>query len=237
MKKVLCILLIIFSIKAVKAETYEVVLTHCVDGDTAFFSVNGNEEEKYRFISIDAPEVLENDDNLGMSSSKYVCQLLKNAKTILIEEDNLAKEDKYGRKLAWVWADKKLIQKEVVENGYAKVAYVYDDYKYSKSLCKIQSDAINNEHGIWKIENEIGYCSTIDVEGVKNNIKYNNIKSSNKIDDKSKKNYKKIKKAEEMIDKVADYSSSNTEKLTIYLLYGIIGLAIIVLIFKSFKDK
>ena len=100
MKKILFAISLVFIIFSVNAEVKEVILVNCVDGDTAIFSETTKESEKYRFISIDAPEVLENDDNLGISSSKYVCNLLQNAKTILIEEDEKATQDKYGRKLA-----------------------------------------------------------------------------------------------------------------------------------------
>lgn len=236
MKKVLLIISLLFFIN-VKADTYEVILSNCVDGDTAFFSMDGSDVQKYRFIAVDAPEVVDNDDNLGMTSSKFVCNMLKNAKTILIEEDDKAKEDKYGRKLAWVWADKKLVQKEIIENGYAKVAYVYDDYKYSNSLCKIQNEAIKDKKGIWQYNNEIGYCQNIDTSNIEDNIKYQSINSDNIISSKDKKTYTTLKKVDELLDKATNYTQKNDDKFVTYLFYGIIGVAILFIIFKYFKEK
>ena len=57
--------------------------------------------------------------------------------------------DKYDRLLVWVFVDGNLLQKDLVENGYAKVAYLYGDYKYTKELEKVQELASANNLGIW----------------------------------------------------------------------------------------
>ena len=67
-----------------------------------------------------------------------------------LEYDNKSdKVDKYDRTLAWVWIDDTLLQKELVKNGYAKVAYLYDEYKYASELKKFEEYAKENKINIW----------------------------------------------------------------------------------------
>ena len=86
--------------------------------------------------------------------------------------DNL-KLDKYNRHLVWIFVDGELLQKKLVSKGYASVAYLYGDYKYTSELEEVEQDAEDNKLGIWSTEQT-------DVE--------------DEIDDdiKEKKNYKEI---------------------------------------------
>lgn len=70
----------------------------------------------------------------------YVDNVLKKCKHIYIEYDNKVAKDKYGRSLAWIWVDDKLLQLELVEKGYAKVEYLYDDYKYNDLLLQAEKN-------------------------------------------------------------------------------------------------
>ena len=45
-----------------------------------------------------------------------------------------------------------MVQKELLEVGYAKVAYLYADYTYTDELQKIELDAKNRKVGIWSNE-------------------------------------------------------------------------------------
>lgn len=44
----------------------------------------------------------------------------------------------------------KLLQKELLKQGYAKVAYVYDDYKYLQSMKEAEVYARSKHLNIWK---------------------------------------------------------------------------------------
>lgn len=118
----------------------------CIDGDTAIFVIN-EENKTVRFIAIDAPE---NNTEIGKEVSNYVCKALKDASTITLEYEVNATTDKYNRVLAWVYVDDKLIQKDLIEKGYAQVKYIYDDYKYVDELEKIQEQVKKEKLGIWK---------------------------------------------------------------------------------------
>lgn len=141
-----------------QSNQFSVTLSKCVDGNSARFILENN-EIKVRFIGVESNSVVVadvNDEINGSLVSEYVCNVLKNAKDIKLEyENNSEKEDKYGRKLVWVWVDGVLLQENLVKIGYSKIAYLSDDYKYSDLLLSAEDYAKNNELGIWYKENVV----------------------------------------------------------------------------------
>ena len=156
MKRKLIFVFIIFILPI--ANVYaneEVTFSKCVDGDT--FKVILNEEEyTVRMLAVDTPETVHPTKGVeyyGKEASNYTCDKLTNAKRIELEYDeNSDKKDKYDRLLAWVFVDDELLQELLVENGYAKVAYLYDDYKYTNLLEEKQELASAKNIGIWNTE-------------------------------------------------------------------------------------
>ena len=130
----------------------KVTFSKCSDGDTARFIING-EEKKVRFLAIDTPEVDSDDFKMqkyGKEASDYTCNALKNAKEIYLEYDgNSDKEDKYGRILAFVHIDGILLEKKLIEQGLAKVYYIYGDYAHVDELRKIEDETRNKKVGMW----------------------------------------------------------------------------------------
>ena len=149
MKKVI-LFLICFIILTSKcnAKKTKVYLDKCIDGDTASMIVN-DVRTKVRFLAVDSPEI----DTLEAYSNEakdFTCNILTNAKNIYLEFDkNSDQYDKYDRILAWVWADDILVQNELIRNGYAKLAYLYSDYKYTSELKNFETYAKDNKLGIW----------------------------------------------------------------------------------------
>ena len=129
----------------------KVEFSKCADGDTAWFIING-QEKKVRFLAIDTPETSgEKTEPLGKTASDYTCSALKNAKEIYLEYDGASdKEDKYGRILAFVYVDGKLLEKELIQKGLAKVAYIYGDYEHVDELRHEEEIAKNNKIGVWE---------------------------------------------------------------------------------------
>ena len=156
MKKIFLTLFLFFtSIIAINAKTISVKFSDCVDGDTAKFTYK-NEEITARFLAIDTPETkhpTKGEEPYGKEASEYTCKKLKEANKIKLEYDNDSDElDKYDRHLVWVFIDDELLQKKLVSKGYASVAYLYGDYKYTSELEKAEQDAEDNKLGIWSIE-------------------------------------------------------------------------------------
>ena len=153
MKKSIIFIISIFFIFINQVSAKETVKFYkCVDGDT--FKIKLKDEVAFvRMLAIDTPESVKPEsvvEYYGKEASEYTCNKLKNAKSIKLEYDDKSdKYDKYDRLLAWVFIDNKLLQEELVENGYAKVAYLYDDYKYIKLLQEKQELASAKKIGIW----------------------------------------------------------------------------------------
>lgn len=158
---------------SVFAEKIEVKLSRCVDGDTARFMI-GKKEYSTRFLAIDTPETKhpkKGKEPFGKEASNYTCSRLKKAKKIVLEYDpNSTKEDKYERKLAWIFVDDDLLQKELVERGYAKVAYLYGDYKYTNTLKVVEGQARVEKRGIWSNKQVKKDSSSISMDKILNKI-------------------------------------------------------------------
>ncbi len=145
--------LFIFTYKTNAKDRTVVTLSKCVDGDTAYFIIN-NKNTKVRFLAIDTPETKGKIEPYGKEASEYTCRLLNNAKKIEIEYD-IDKKDKYDRTLAWIFIDDYLLQKKIIEEGLAKVAYIYNDYKYVDILKESEKNAKKNKLNIWSDEKDI----------------------------------------------------------------------------------
>lgn len=150
MKKVALFIIMLFPFFVYAKE--EVTFSKCVDGDTIKVKVK-NKEATVRMLAVDTPESVHPKKEVeyyGKDASDYTCNLITNAKKIELEYDsNSDKYDKYERLLAWVFVDDYLLQDKLVRNGYAEVAYLYGNYKYT-DLLKDHEVLAKQEHiGIW----------------------------------------------------------------------------------------
>ena len=134
------------------SESQQVTLGKCVDGDTAHFTINQN-DVTVRFLAIDTPETKhpqKGQEPFGKEASEYTCTALMNAESIILEYDPKASVDKYDRILAWVFVDGELLQEKLISLGYAKTAYLYDDYLYTEQLLNAETKAKEAKLGIWQ---------------------------------------------------------------------------------------
>ena len=166
-KKCLLLIILFLSLASnVQANTKEIVtFNKCVDGDTAIFNVNGD-KLTVRFLAIDTPETVHQSkpvEPFGKEASDYTCSRIKNAKIIELEyDDGSSKLDKYNRGLAWIWVDDDLLQKELIERGLAKVAYLYGKYHHTETLKNSESVAKADKIGLWGNYVPVVYTVTFD---------------------------------------------------------------------------
>lgn len=109
----------------------EVILTRCIDGDTFEFREVGDDEVySVRFIGVDTPETHNGVDPWGQAASDFTCIKLANAETIVLEwDDSLdARRGHYGRWLAFVWYDDRLLNLELVELAYSSSSAINTKY-------------------------------------------------------------------------------------------------------------
>lgn len=138
------------------SQEFEIVsLEDCIDGNTARFRLQDDSIIKARFLGIDVPTIhpINGEEPYAKEARDYTCSMLTDATVIKLEYDeNSNKEDSYGRKLVWVFVDDILLQNSLVSQGYAKITFADNNYKYNSLLREEEALAQESRLGIWKIE-------------------------------------------------------------------------------------
>lgn len=256
--KILVLLLVMLWISPVLAnEKVEVEFSRCVDGDTAKFILN-DKEITARFLAIDTPETVhptKGVEPFGKDASNYTCDKLTNAKKIVLEYDEGSdKTDKYDRHLVWVYYDDNFLQEELIKLGYAKVAYLYGDYKYTIDLQNAEVVAKSDKKGIWNdyefidVENEYTVTFSYDEEEV--DVKVFDGNAVSPISNPKKEGYKFL--GWYLDDEVYDFSEPVIKDITliakfekieetypiwVYIIVGIIMVVAIITNYNGTRTK
>ncbi len=129
----------------INSEFEQVTIVRIIDGDT----IVDDKDRKIRLIGINTPELNNNDINYCFAvKSKNVVSSLVLDKSIKLEKD-VSDIDKYGRLLRYVWFDDKMLNKILLEEGYAQVSTYAPDVKYQEMFLDTQKKAKNNKVGLW----------------------------------------------------------------------------------------
>lgn len=133
--------------------TVPVTLDHVVDGDTLSVKFDGETEAKtVRLLLIDTPESVKPGTPVqpyAKEASNYMKELTANCK-LTLEYDEGGTTDKYGRVLAYAYADGKSINEAMLIEGYARIAYVYEpNTRYLSDFKKAEAEAKENNKNIW----------------------------------------------------------------------------------------
>lgn len=126
-----------------------------IDGDTLKVKLENGKEETVRFLLVDTPETKHprlGIQPFGPEASAFTKKYASEGKKIQLELD-VSEREKYGRLLAYVWVDGQMLNRLLVEQGLARVAYVYaPNTKYIDYLREFQTKAQANKNGIWSVE-------------------------------------------------------------------------------------
>ena len=125
------------------------------DGDTFMVRDENLVKYKIRLIGIDAPESVnwgkKKVQLFGYESKMYLRTFLYQKKVRF--EFDITKLDFYGRTLAYVYLeDGTFLNKNLVENGYAKVYTFPPNVKYVEVFKKAEKLARSKKLGLWKIQ-------------------------------------------------------------------------------------
>ncbi|MGI8314572.1 thermonuclease family protein [Halobacillus mangrovi] len=127
-------------------------VTRVIDGDTIEIEMNGKTED-VRLLLVDTPETKHPDlpvQPYGPEASQFAEDTL-NDKQVRVEYDG-PKRDKYGRLLAYLWIDGENFNQMLLEQGLARLAYVFDPpYTHYEIFVKAQTRAANANKNIWSI--------------------------------------------------------------------------------------
>lgn len=117
------------------------------DGDTITARVE-NRYEKIRLIGIDTPEMGQRP--WGSKAKEYLVGLIDASSQTLTIEYDIEHRDKYGRILAYIWAnDGRLINEEMLRSGYAVLFTFPPNVKYVDRFISAQKEAKDKKLGIW----------------------------------------------------------------------------------------
>jgi micrococcal nuclease len=140
-------------------------VTRVVDGDTMKVSYTESgkvKEETIRLLLVDTPESVDPEKPVqpfAVDASNYAKSMLT-GKDVQLELD-VSERDKYGRLLCYLYIGDKMFNELLLENGYARVAYIYPpNVKYVDQFREIQQKAQQKALNIWSVENyaqEDGY--------------------------------------------------------------------------------
>lgn len=131
-----------------------VSLVKPIDGDTIKVSIDGK-EENVRFLLVDTPETNHprlGEQPFGQEAKAFTSEMVQSGQVQL--EFDISHRDKYQRLLAYVYVDGVSVQEELLKNGLARVAYIYEpNTKYVDQYDEIQKKAQKQAVGIWSVEN------------------------------------------------------------------------------------
>jgi endonuclease YncB( thermonuclease family) len=127
---------------------------YVIDGDTVILKNN----EKLRFIGIDAPEIDHENKKAqpwGYTSREFNKKLL-GSKKIRLEFDH-EKRDHYNRLLSYVFLpDGTFINLELLRSGLATYLHKPPNLKYAEPFMQAQRAAMSENKGIWHAWSETG---------------------------------------------------------------------------------
>lgn len=153
----------IFDMGKNELETDEAVVTRVIDGDTILAIMsevdeNGKvhaREERIRLLLIDTPESVHPDgliEAYGIEASDYAKEYIQKGQKIRVEK-GIDERDKYDRLLAYIWIDDVNFNLHMVEQGFARVAYVYEpNTKYIDKFRKAEKEAKKKKVNIWSVD-------------------------------------------------------------------------------------
>jgi micrococcal nuclease len=125
------------------------LVTRVVDGDTIDVDLNGV-IKRIRYIGMDTPETVDPDSPVecfGPEASERN-QALVAGQMVELEKD-VSETDQYGRLLRYVYVGDRMINEELVLEGFATVATFPPDVKYIDRFVEAERQAREAGRGLW----------------------------------------------------------------------------------------
>ena len=136
--------------------TDTVEVERVIDGDTIEMHDGGGTTRLVRYLGIDAPEIRRRraDGHWTYDPRPYAEEALAlnrrlvEGKRVSLTYDK-ERHDKYGRLLAYVYVNGRLVNAELVERGLARVMPIAPNTRMAGLLLKLQREARAHRRGIW----------------------------------------------------------------------------------------
>lgn len=118
-----------------------VTVTRITDGDTVVI-VRGGSEAIVRLIGVNAPE---RDECFFGKSTNHLIEALEG---VTVEIEDLG-TDQFGRTLAYLWADARLVNLELVAGGWAIATTPGEAETYGQEILDAEREAVETSAGLW----------------------------------------------------------------------------------------
>jgi micrococcal nuclease len=116
------------------------------DGDTVRVRIDGGREERVRYIGIDTPEVTSG-ECFADEATAFNERLVAGREVRL--ELGAEERDRYGRLLAYVYAEDVLVNAELLRKGYAQPLTVPPNVRFAGRFKRLARDARREGRGLW----------------------------------------------------------------------------------------
>ncbi|WP_255262001.1 MULTISPECIES: thermonuclease family protein [Bacillus cereus group] len=135
-------------------ETVKGKVLHIKDRDTIDVNVKG-QKQTVRLLLLDTPESVSQKippQKMGKEPSSFLKKQLE-GKSVTFVYDRGPKEDKYGRKLAYVFCDGIHINELMVKSGYGIKAYISrPNTTILSEMKEAENEAKESKVGVWSIK-------------------------------------------------------------------------------------
>lgn len=134
----------------------EAQISRIISGQTIELMIKG---EKYS-LRLTGLDLVSSELLKGENPEKFIVQLLTNngekpLQSVKVNvETNLQKKDKFGRINGYIWHNNKLLNRQLLEKGYALTNLTYTDGKYDQQLIDGQTYGRIMKQGFWVGNNE-----------------------------------------------------------------------------------
>lgn len=135
-------------------ETVKGKVLHIKDGDTIEVNVKG-QKQTVRLLLLDTPESVSQKippQKMGKEASFFLKKQL-DGKSVTLVYDQGPKEDKYGRKLAYVFCNGIHINELMAKSGYGIIAYISKpNTTLLPEMLEAEKEAKETRAGVWNIK-------------------------------------------------------------------------------------
>ena len=128
----------------------QATVTRVVDGDTVEV-LYGSQVYKVRYLNVDAPELNSSSGDPAeclAEEARDLNEILVYERTVELEYDEEC-TDRFGRLLAFVKVDGRMVNEVLVERGFGRVLVIPPNVKYQSEYELLEAKAIENRAGIW----------------------------------------------------------------------------------------
>ncbi len=128
--------------KIAETTATKATVTKVIDGDTVELSTG----ERLRYIGMDTPE-LKSKDCYSQEATARNKELVE-GKEVELEKD-VSETDRYGRLLRYVHVEGQMVNRILLQEGFAKVATFPPDVRYQETFLEDERQARENGRGLW----------------------------------------------------------------------------------------